>query len=635
MTPPIAIDKDEVARSDARLLTARRALKDHFIGIDGIIDELCDAIRLWYVAPQVLRRPVIVNLWGMTGVGKTDLVRRLATELGILDRFVELELTNGDTTTWHSSVASMLGESGALEGQPTLLLFDEIQRFNTLDHMGNPVQNTKFSDFWELLSDGQLSRRESPEISYLIASLAETERSLAAQRAEGTKVDDRLGVWRAQEFKRATRSTVPLETIAEMTTQAAVESLRSVRLSQEIYKPIDCTRCLIVISGNLDEAFTMAGEGAEADIDADVFAAHTARITVVDIKNALQRRFKPEQVARFGNTHLIYSSLGRANFEELIDREVAKVVTATKEAFGITVVVDVSVRDLIYRNGVFPVQGVRPVLSSVSDILETNLAPFILEALISGKRTISFSYDVAKRELVVRVGKTRTTLPFTGRLDRIRESSSLDKVANVAVHESGHALAHVLLFGLAPIQLTAKVASAYAAGFTFAHTMHATEASLIAQTMVMLAGGVAEEIVFGKEWASVGRAADREKATRTIIDFVRRYGFDREFQADYMLADEYAMDRSVPEPDIEKMLTRLVAETRQLLIAHEGPLRALARALSREGRMGGEAIAAVLREFDLEVQVRPESHQVIPEYAAALEAGPSEAGPLPGIPSAS
>ncbi len=619
MTPTVTIDKAELARQDARLRAARGSLKRHFIGIDAIIDELCDAVRLWFVAPQVLRRPVIVNLWGMTGVGKTDLVRRLAAELGILDRFVELELTNGDTTTWHSSVASMLGESGALEGRPTLLLFDEIQRFNTLDHMGNPVQNTKFSDFWELLSDGRLSRRESPEIGYLIASMSETERALAAQRAEGTTVDDRLGVWRAQEIKRATRSTVPLESLADMTVAEGISLLREVRLSQDAYKPIDLTRCLIIVSGNLDEAFTMAGEGAEADIDADVFAAHTARITVVDIKNALQRRFKPEQVARFGNTHLIYSSLGRAHFEELIDREVAKVVTATREAFGVSVTVDPSVRDLIYRNGVFPVQGVRPVLSSVADILETHLARFVLDALVTGKRSVSFSYAVDARELVVTVGRDRTRLPFTGRLDRIRESSSPDKVANVAVHESGHALGHALLFGIAPIQLTAKVASAYAAGFTFAHTVHATEGSLIAQTQVMLAGGVAEEIVFGKEWASVGRAADREKATRTIIDFVRRYGFDREFQADYMLENEYAMDRSVPEPDIEKMLTRLVAETRQLLVAHEAPLRALARALRTAGRLSGEEIAEVLRAHGIPVDVRPESHQLIPGYAAVLD----------------
>lgn len=54
---------------------------------------------------------------------------------------------------------------------------------------------------------------------------------------------------------------------------------------------------------------TMTGE---ADIDADIFRAFTEKITVVDVKQSLTRRFKPEQVARFGNMHLIYRALGKA-----------------------------------------------------------------------------------------------------------------------------------------------------------------------------------------------------------------------------------------------------------------------------------------------------------------------------------
>jgi hypothetical protein len=87
-----------------------------------------------------------------------------------------------------------------------------------------------------------------------------------------------------------------------------------------VFEPLDCSRCLVIISGDLDEAFTMAGEGAEADVDADLFATYTEKFTVVDVKSALTRRFKPEQVARFGNTHLIYTSLRRRHFAAWIRR---------------------------------------------------------------------------------------------------------------------------------------------------------------------------------------------------------------------------------------------------------------------------------------------------------------------------
>ena len=59
----------------------RLELKAHFVGIDEIIDELLDYIQIWYLMPEILNRPIIINLWGMTGVGKTDLIRRLVKAL--------------------------------------------------------------------------------------------------------------------------------------------------------------------------------------------------------------------------------------------------------------------------------------------------------------------------------------------------------------------------------------------------------------------------------------------------------------------------------------------------------------------------------------------------------------------------
>ena len=299
----IALDRADIAARRARLETARATLKEHFVGIDAIIDELCDAVTVWFVAPELLSRPAIINLWGMTGVGKTDLVRRLVRALDITDRFVEIELNNGDSTTWHSSVVSRLSESGALEGRPTFMLFDEIQRFNTLDHEGNPVPNTKFSDFWELLSDGRLARRENPDMQYLIASLSYQAAEHKRRRSAGEEgADPTIGIWQARELKSTLRLEDELERLATMTGDEAVARARSAQNLKMVYEPIDCSRSLILVSGNLDEAFAMATRGAEADIDADVFAAYADKVTVVDIKAALTKRFKPEQVARFGNT---------------------------------------------------------------------------------------------------------------------------------------------------------------------------------------------------------------------------------------------------------------------------------------------------------------------------------------------
>ena len=128
----------------------------------------------------------------------------------------------------------------------------------------------------------------------------------------------------------------------------------------------------------------MSGQTAEADVDADVFHAFTQKITIVDIKNALSRKFRPEQVARFGNTHVIYHSLKRQDFTSLIERESRARDRADQDAVRHHAESrsDRSA-SLIYRNGVFPVQGVRPVFSSVMDILEASLAPLIIDAVLA------------------------------------------------------------------------------------------------------------------------------------------------------------------------------------------------------------------------------------------------------------
>lgn len=623
----VLIDKGRVAKRQQVLDDARSKLKSSFVGIDHVIDELCDAVAVWYTMPEVLRRPMIVNLWGMTGVGKTDLVRRLVAALDLQEDFVEIELTNGDSTTFHSSVASRL-ENVNEPGRPLIVLFDEIQRFNTLDSDRKPLTNTKFADFWELLSDGRLSRREREDLDFMFGSMMSSIRNRerrAAQRTaddDSNEDDDSIGLWRAQELKSVFGISGSLDALAQMSQLEAFEQMQHARSTKKIFEPIDCSKFLVIISGNLDEAFTMAGQGGETDVDADIFHAFTSKITMVDIKNALLSRFKPEQVARFGNVHLIYRSLSRANFEALIEREVDRVITATRDLFDIELAVDDSVRRLIYRNGVFPVQGVRPVFSSIADILETNLAKFLFDAIVNGDDRIALSYDEEGHTLVASIGREPRVMrvPYSGRVDRIRNDAAIDRVANVAVHEAGHAVAYCVLFKLSPLQITARVASKYVGGFTFPHSIYETRGSLIDKAKVLLAGGLAEDIIFGIDNASIGRSNDREVLTQNIVDFVRRYGFDDEFEASYSLDDAYKLDPRVTDSDIEKMITRLASETRQLLAQHLDLLRTLASQLVIHGSMQANDIAEIMRAHGVGVDVQPEGHLWAPPYHATLEA---------------
>jgi cell division protease FtsH len=96
------IDRKNIDRKREILISVSNQLKTEFFGIDNIIDKVISAIQAWYIFPELITRPVIVCLWGMTGVGKTQLVRRLVALLEFQEKFVEVQMDGGSVGTNHS-----------------------------------------------------------------------------------------------------------------------------------------------------------------------------------------------------------------------------------------------------------------------------------------------------------------------------------------------------------------------------------------------------------------------------------------------------------------------------------------------------------------------------------------------------
>lgn len=616
------VDLTIIEQKKKELDEAKRLLKAHFIGIDEVIDDLLDYIQIWYLMPEILNRPIIINLWGMTGVGKTDLVRRLVKHLNFQDRFAEVELSNVDSTSWVSSIASVLDNNGINDEKPSIVLFDEIQRFNTIDSSGDALQQTKFMDFWELLSDGKLSKKEKDDLDYYLNNFLYRNKDIQKRKLKGeTEIEENpnLSYYEIQNFKRLLGLEKEVHELSDLTEKDVFDLLVQEKKKKTIYEPVDHAKTLIIISGNLDEAFDMAKQISESDIDADIFHSYTQKVTIVDVKNALNKKFRPEQVARFGNIHLIYKSLRKTDFETLIQREIERIISTTNEKFGVTLSVSPEINQLIYRNGVFPVQGVRPVFSSVIDILESNLSKFLFTALMSHEKNIDIQYITEPSEIIAKIGEQEMKIPYVGRIDKIRESNLQDTVANISVHEAGHAVVYMLLMGMPPLQLKSKVASSYAAGFTFPHQVHETKGHLINKAKVYLAGGLAEEMIFGANNASIGRVHDREQATIIVGDFIRRLGFDEEFQATYTMEYGYAMNKYNTDDDVEKMMVRLVNDTKQLLYENKPFLKDLSIELCQKGSLNAEEMAEVATKHKINVLVREEGHLHIHEYHKDLQ----------------
>jgi putative ribosome biogenesis GTPase RsgA len=60
-----------------KLSALKAQLKLEFIGLEQIIDEVIDLAMPWFLFPDAQLRPTIINMWGLTGSGKTALVNRI------------------------------------------------------------------------------------------------------------------------------------------------------------------------------------------------------------------------------------------------------------------------------------------------------------------------------------------------------------------------------------------------------------------------------------------------------------------------------------------------------------------------------------------------------------------------------
>ena len=75
--PASSIKEDELER----LANLDGRLKEHIVGQDEAVDAVCAAIRRSRVGLKVKRKPVSFIFVGPTGVGKTELVKRLAADM--------------------------------------------------------------------------------------------------------------------------------------------------------------------------------------------------------------------------------------------------------------------------------------------------------------------------------------------------------------------------------------------------------------------------------------------------------------------------------------------------------------------------------------------------------------------------
>jgi hypothetical protein len=628
--------REQLAQRNRQLQEMAAQLKTELFGIDAIIDRVIDSVRAWYVLPELVSRPVIVCLWGLTGTGKTQLVRRLAQLLGFYDRFVEVQMdgfSNGASWRGAQSISGMLAQSAVREGEPGILSLDEFQRFRTIDTKRSELRVERYQDVWALLSDGRLP----PALSLLgdiESSIAEA--AFDAERAEASdaKLRFKLRSWEAQELQRNLKLDEPLMEIMAWTPEQVQARLHAFRESGQQQWETDYSRLLVFVCGNLDEMYEdLATSVDDCDSDADIFHALTGKLSVIDVKQALNKRFKPEQVARLGNEHVVYPSLSRRAYEQLIAQSCARYARETAARCGLRFELDASVHGQIYANAVFPAQGTRPLFSSLHAILGSGLAKAALWALEQGAAagdSVGLTADGCSLIAHWRGQSQSIAAPFE--ISRLRQRSNADFRALLAVHEAGHGLVHALLFGRAPQEIKIHVAS-FEGGYN-AYTSRKvwSRRNLLDSICTSLAGRAAELLIFGPELSSSGAESDLRKATETAARMLRHQGHGSRIGRSDVSTDSddnVCTDVDATNAPIEALLQAEHARATGLIGTHRGALLALVDELMTRGQVAPARFAAVVG-FPLG---RPED--ALDPYAQSLAAfrvaAMAPVAPCPGL----
>ncbi|TVR36939.1 MAG: hypothetical protein EA392_13935 [Cryomorphaceae bacterium] len=635
--------QDELLRKQAILQEARRTLKEEFVGLNEVIDKVVDAISSWYLFPDLQEKPVIVNLWGLTGVGKSSLVKRLSQLLQFEKRFYHFDI--GEDGKGEYTIKTQLENIYDHEnGFPVMLALDEFQHARTIDEAGIEMTERQHRIIWQLLDSG---RFQIHRFSYGVSDLYNLMIDLNLHLMNGVKVtngfvSEKAGLFRIRRMQnkvvdqadeKERKENIDLmfvpasyyekiydlarenfdsfldvrAQLLELDGPGTVNFLREVLSFIKSPKEVDCSKGLVFVLGNLDEAYTMS-KNLSSDIDADEFYRASLQINIPEIKDALQLRFRSEQIGRLGNTHIVYPSLSKKAFQAIIAMELDAIARKVHAAHGVTLKFQRSLHQLLYREGVYPTQGTRPVYTTIYQLVNARLGSLISEMITRSLTDCHIVFKASKKGVVcdfVHDGKRRHSVTFNQRfaLDELRQSKCDDVQAITAVHEAGHAVLSVILMRSLPEVVYSTTAEVGNNGFSYTRYpwQYISRKEIIRRLAVTLGGHAAEELVFGKDNVTTGASGDVRSATEFAARLIRSCMMGSQighFNASSTLSQDSVFDHDhTVNREVREWLHQAMELARETLKQQETLLLQMANFLSDARELRKNQIKKMVAQF--------------------------------------
>jgi len=165
-----------------------------------------------------------------------------------------------------------------------------------------------------------------------------------------------------------------------------------------------------------------------------------------------------------------------------------------------------------------------------------------------------------------------------------------------AYHEAGHALATRLLTPenyISKVTIIPSVSGAGGFNLTIPKdTLFQSQRQIKATIQTLLAGRIAEELIFGTEEVTTGASNDIQKASSLILDYINKFGMDSELGLFSLSCLEYESDNILIDK-CRSFMNSLYEETKQLLQDNLNLLEKISLELIEKESLSGNDIERI------------------------------------------
>lgn len=431
--------------------------------------------------------PELVVLPGLAGIGKSDMAVKAAEFLGVPYSSVSLQYHVGKEGEVVDNFAGGLARYNKADGKPAILILDELDKVYEIDEKGNAVDRPVIGIVNELLNSGNV-RHAGKYFS----------------------VDSNF---------------------------SKVLVVVTLNFRKDVYGRIEDHPDLTSIE-DLQHTHKQV-------------ATHS-----VDISHALRSMFKENTVTRLLSGIHVMKPLDAPAYRKLIEIQktlaIARVAPDDQKAVKITVLP--KLEELFFQEAVIPTTGARHTIRRVGKIIETAFQHVLVRLPKDWQgRPVEFAmdYDAFHGEVVVAVtpaavGESEISAPLTFRYPLILQFAIPPLASDaeisgdrfqIAAHEFGHAMAHVL-YGVPFIMMRVVPISSKIGGFVKSHWHPRTGRQIYAQLLALLGSRAMERIVQSSNPkdrpasyldVTTGATGDIEQATVLLLKTISAFGLDSNF----------------------------------------------------------------------------------------------------------